>query len=114
MSQPQTIIQVTPVILCGGSGTRLWPLSRNFGKWVGVELSADNKRQLWVPPGFAHGFVVTSESAEFLYKTTDYWYPEHERSLVWCDPTVGVQWPSGSLRVFGSVKEYWWDCDSWG
>ena len=68
--------------------------SPNFGKWVGVELSADNKRQLWVPPGFAHGFVVTSETAEFLYKTTDYWYPEHERSLLWCDPTVGVQWPS--------------------
>jgi dTDP-4-dehydrorhamnose 3,5-epimerase len=67
--------------------------SPNFGKWVGLELSADNKRQLWVPPGFAHGFVVTSESAEFLYKTTDYWYPEHERSLLWCDPTVGVQWP---------------------
>jgi dTDP-4-dehydrorhamnose 3,5-epimerase len=64
-----------------------------FGKWVGVELSADNKRQLWVPPGFAHGFLVTSESAEFLYKTTDYWYPKHERSLLWCDPTVGVQWP---------------------
>lgn len=68
--------------------------SPNFGKWVGVELSADNKRQLWVPPGFAHGFVVTSETAEFLYKTTDYWYPEHERCLLWCDPTVGVQWPS--------------------
>ena len=68
--------------------------SPNFGKWVGVELSADNKRQLWVPPGFAHGFVVTSETAEFLYKTADYWFPEHERSLLWCDPTVGVQWPS--------------------
>jgi dTDP-4-dehydrorhamnose 3,5-epimerase len=68
--------------------------STNFGKWVGVELSADNKRQLWVPPGFAHGFVVTSETAEFLYKTTDYWYPGHERSLLWCDPTVGIQWPS--------------------
>lgn len=67
--------------------------SLNFGKWVGVELSADNKRQLWIPPGFAHGFVVTSESAEFLYKTTDYWYPEHERSLLWCDPAVGIRWP---------------------
>jgi dTDP-4-dehydrorhamnose 3,5-epimerase len=67
--------------------------SPNFCKWVGVELSADNKRQLWVPPGFAHGFVVTSESTEFLYKATDYWYPEHERSLLWCDSTVGVQWP---------------------
>lgn len=67
--------------------------SPNFGKWVGVELSADNKRQLWIPPGFAHGFVVTTNDAEFLYKTTDYWYPEHERSLLWCDPIVGIQWP---------------------
>lgn len=68
--------------------------SPNFGKWTGVELSADNKRQLWVPPGFAHGFLVTSETAEFLYKTTDYWYPEYERSLLWCDPAIGIQWPS--------------------
>lgn len=67
--------------------------SPNFGKWVGVELTADNKRQLWVPPGFAHGFVVTSETAEFLYKTTDYWHPEHERSLLWNDCTVGINWP---------------------
>ncbi|MDP3651359.1 MAG: dTDP-4-dehydrorhamnose 3,5-epimerase [Rhodoferax sp.] len=67
--------------------------SPNFGKWVGVTLSAENHRQLWVPPGFAHGFVVTSEAAEFLYKTTDYWYPEYERSLRWNDPIVGVQWP---------------------
>ena len=64
-----------------------------FGQWVGVELSAENKRQMWIPPGFAHGFLVTSASAEFLYKTTDYWYPEHERSLLWSDPTVGIQWP---------------------
>lgn len=70
--------------------------SPNFGKWVGVELSADNKRQLWVPPGFAHGFLVTSESAEFLYKTNDYWHSEHERSLLWCDPRVGVLWPVGA------------------
>ncbi len=67
--------------------------SPNFGKWVGVELSAENKKQLWVPPGFAHGFVVTSDSAEFLYKTTDYWYPEHERSLLWSDPALAIQWP---------------------
>ena len=67
--------------------------SPGVGKWVGVVLSADNKRQLWIPPGFAHGFVVTSESAEFLYKTTDYWYPEHERSLLWNDLVVGVEWP---------------------
>lgn len=64
-----------------------------FGKWVGVTLSADNKRQLWVPPGFAHGFVVTSESAEFLYKTTDYWAPEHERCIAWNDPAIGIDWP---------------------
>jgi dTDP-4-dehydrorhamnose 3,5-epimerase len=74
--------------------------SPRFGQWVGVELSASNRRQLWVPPGFAHGFVVTSESAEFLYKTTDYWFPEHERSLLWSDPAVGVRWPlAGEPRV---------------
>ena len=67
--------------------------SPHFGQWLGLVLSADNKRQLWIPPGFAHGFLVTSESAEFLYKTTDYWYPEHERSLLWNDSTVGVKWP---------------------
>ncbi len=67
--------------------------SPQFGKGEGVLLSADNRRQLWIPPGFAHGFLVTSDSAEFLYKTTDYWYPEFERSLLWNDPTVGVQWP---------------------
>lgn len=67
--------------------------SPSFGKWVGVYLSADNKRQLWVPPGFAHGFCVTSESAEFLYKTTDYWFPEFERSLLWNDPSLGIEWP---------------------
>lgn len=67
--------------------------SPHFGKWVGVDLSANNKRQLWIPPGFAHGFVVTSDEAEFLYKTTDYWFPEHERSLLWCDPSLGIKWP---------------------
>ena len=67
--------------------------SPRFGMWAGVELSADNFRQLWVPPGFAHGFVVTSESAEFLYKTTDYWHPAHERSLLWSDPALGIVWP---------------------
>ena len=72
----------------------------SFGKWGGMVLSVDNKRQLWIPPGFAHGFVVTSESAEFLYKTTDYWYPEHERSLLWDDPSVGVAWPiSGAPQL---------------
>jgi dTDP-4-dehydrorhamnose 3,5-epimerase len=68
--------------------------SPTFGQWQGVHLSAENHRQLWVPPGFAHGFLVLSETAEFLYKTSDYWYPEHERSLLWNDPTVGIKWPT--------------------
>lgn len=67
--------------------------SPTFGKWVGEILSAEDQKQLWVPPGFAHGFVVLSDSAEFLYKTTDYWYPEHERSLQWNDPEIGIDWP---------------------
>jgi len=67
--------------------------SPTFGKYVGVELSAENKRMLWIPEGFAHGFVVLSEHAEFLYKTTDFWYPEFERSLAWNDPTVNIAWP---------------------
>ncbi|WP_349571869.1 dTDP-4-dehydrorhamnose 3,5-epimerase [Azotobacter salinestris] len=67
--------------------------SPTFGKWVGVTLSAENKRQLWIPEGFAHGFVVVSEAAEFLYKTTDYWAPEYERSIIWNDPTLDLPWP---------------------
>ena len=67
--------------------------SPNFGKWVGVWLTADNKRQLWIPPGFAHGFIVMSEFADFLYKTTDYWTPEFERTLVWNDQSIGIEWP---------------------
>jgi dTDP-4-dehydrorhamnose 3,5-epimerase len=67
--------------------------SPQFGQWVGVLLSESNKRQLWVPPGFAHGFYVTSESADFQYKCTDYYLPEFERSLLWNDPTVGIDWP---------------------
>ena len=64
-----------------------------FGRWVGAELSAENRLQMWVPPGFAHGFVVTSESAECLYKTTDYWAPEYERALLWNDPELAIDWP---------------------
>lgn len=76
--------------------------SPTFGRWVGVVLSAENKRQMWVPPGFAHGFVVTSDSAEFLYKTTDYWAPEFERSIFWNDPAIGIKWPiEGSPLLSG-------------
>jgi dTDP-4-dehydrorhamnose 3,5-epimerase len=67
--------------------------SPTFGKHVGVELSSDNKRMLWVPPGFAHGFVTLSDTAEFLYKTTDYWAPEFERSIAWNDPAIDIEWP---------------------
>jgi dTDP-4-dehydrorhamnose 3,5-epimerase len=71
--------------------------SSNLGQWVGVELSAENNRQLWIPPGFAHGFVVLSETADFLYKATDYYAPQHERCLLWNDPHVNVQWPLAEL-----------------
>ncbi len=67
--------------------------SPSFGRWVGVELSADNQRQLWVPAGMAHGFLVLSESADFLYNTTDYYAPEHERCIAWDDPAIGIDWP---------------------
>lgn len=67
--------------------------SPSFGQWVGFELSAENHRMLWVPPGFAHGFYVISDSAEFVYKCTDYYAPEHERSLLWNDPDIGIDWP---------------------
>lgn len=67
--------------------------SPTFGRWVGALLSGDNRRQLWIPPGFAHGFLALSETAEVFYKTTDYWYPEHERTLLWSDPSLGIAWP---------------------
>jgi dTDP-4-dehydrorhamnose 3,5-epimerase len=67
--------------------------SLTFGQWFGLELSAENKKQLWIPEGLAHGFLVTSESAEFLYKTTDYYHPEFECSILWSDPTIGIEWP---------------------
>ena len=73
-----------------------------FGRWIGLDLSAENRRQLWVPPGFAHGFMVTSDSAECLYKTTDYWSPEHERSILWNDPALAIEWPlSGEPMLSG-------------
>lgn len=76
--------------------------SPTIGQWVGEVLSADNKRQLWVPEGFAHGFVVLSDTAEFLYKTTDYYAPAHERSIAWNDPTIGIQWPAGVAPILSA------------
>ncbi|MDB5764010.1 MAG: rmlC [Herminiimonas sp.] len=73
--------------------------SATFGQWFGVKLSAENRRQLWIPEGFAHGFVVTSDFAEFLYKTTDYWAPQYERSILWNDPAIGIEWPLDALPV---------------
>ena len=67
--------------------------SATFGQWVGSVLSADNRLQMWIPPGFAHGFLVLSESADFLYKTTDYYAPAHERCIAWNDPQIGIDWP---------------------
>ena len=67
--------------------------SPNFGKWVGISLSAENKRMAWIPPGFAHGFLVLSEVVEFLYKTTDYWAQEYERCILWNDPYLAIEWP---------------------
>jgi dTDP-4-dehydrorhamnose 3,5-epimerase len=79
--------------------------SPNFGKWVGVNLSASNKRQLWIPPGFAHGFLVLSDQAEFLYKTTDYWAPEFERSLLWNDPAINIQWPAQASPILSGKDQ---------
>lgn len=78
--------------------------SPNFGKWIGVHLSDQNQQMLWVPPGFGHGFVVTSDTAEFLYKTTDFYAPKHERCIIWNDPTLSVTWPSG-LSISLSEKD---------
>lgn len=79
--------------------------SSTFGQWVGVELSAENHRQLWVPPGFAHGFLVLSETADFLYKTTDYYAPAFERSIVWNDPDLKITWPCNEEEVTTSEKD---------
>jgi dTDP-4-dehydrorhamnose 3,5-epimerase len=73
--------------------------SPTFGQWVGTRLSAENKRQMWVPPGFAHGFLVLSDFAEFLYKTTDFYAPEHERCIRWDDPDIGIEWPLRGMPV---------------
>lgn len=79
--------------------------SPTFGRWVGVELSEDNHRQLWIPPGLAHGFVVLTDVADFLYKTTDYYAPAHERCLMWNDPEVGIAWPDLGEPPLLSAKD---------
>lgn len=76
--------------------------SKTFGHWVGETLSANNKRQLWIPEGFAHGFVVLSDTAEFLYKTTDYYAPAHERCILWNDPALRIQWPAGIQPILSA------------
>ncbi len=85
--------------------------SPTFGRWAGVELTGENHRQLWVPAGLAHGFVVLSDTADFLYKTTDYYAPQHERSIAWNDPTIGVDWP---LAVHGITEPILSDKDRVG
>ena len=79
--------------------------SPTFGQWVGVELSEENGKQMWVPEGFAHGFLVLSESADFLYKTTDYYAPAHERSIRWNDPAIGIAWPDVGTTLTLSAKD---------
>lgn len=79
--------------------------SPTFGQWLGVELSADNHRQLWVPPGLAHGFLVLSDTADFLYKTTDYYAPEHERCIAWNDPALAIVWPDMGMAPCLSGKD---------
>ena len=81
------------------------PDSPAFGRWVGVELTEDNHKQLWVPPGLAHGFLVLSETADFLYKTTDYYAPEFERCIAWDDASVGIEWPLDGLQPKLSAKD---------
>jgi len=79
--------------------------STTYGQWVGVELSAENKKQLWIPEGFAHGFLVLSDEAEFLYKTTDYWHATSEQCIVWDDPTLNIQWPNIGAAPILNAKD---------
>ncbi len=79
--------------------------SPDFGRWVGVELSAENHRQMWIPPGFGHGFLVLSEFADFLYKTTDYWIAEYDRAVRWDDPALAIEWPGGGAGPIVSSKD---------
>ncbi len=79
--------------------------SKHFGQWVGVELSAENKKQLWIPDGFAHGFLVLSDEAEFLYKTTDYWHARSEQCILWSDSTLNIQWPDIGIQPVLSSRD---------
>jgi dTDP-4-dehydrorhamnose 3,5-epimerase len=79
--------------------------SPTFGQWVGVELSEDNHRQFWIPPGFAHGFVTLTDTADFLYKTTDDYSPPHDRGIAWNDPAIGIQWPDVGVAPLLSGKD---------
>ena len=79
--------------------------STTFGRWVGFELSEDNYRQLWVPPGFAHGYLVLSERADFLYKATDFYAPEHERCIIWNDPEIGIVWPLDGKPILSAKDQ---------
>jgi dTDP-4-dehydrorhamnose 3,5-epimerase len=79
--------------------------SKTFKQWIGVELSAENHKQMWIPPGFAHGFLVLSDDAEFLYKTTDYWHPASEQSLLWSDPDLSIHWPDIGIPFKVSEKD---------
>ena len=80
--------------------------SPHFGKWASIALSADNKRMLWIPPGFAHGFLVLSDFAEFLYKTTDYWAPAHERCIAWNDPQLNIAWPLAGAPLLSARDQH--------
>ncbi len=91
--------------------------SPTFGQWAGVALTEDNHKQFWIPPGFAHGFVVLTDSADFLYKTTDYYAPQHERCIAWNDPTVAIQWPldiQPQLSVKDQAGQAWADAEFFG
>ncbi|CAN4273054.1 RfbC dTDP-4-dehydrorhamnose 3,5-epimerase and related enzymes [Methylophilaceae bacterium] len=79
--------------------------SATFGKWVGALLSAENKRQMWIPPGFAHGFVVLKDNTEFLYKTTDYYAPQYERCIRWDDPAIGIEWPVSQSPILSAKDQ---------
>lgn len=79
--------------------------SKTFGQSIGIDLSAENKRQLWIPPGFAHGFLVTSDTAEFLYKATDYWHSASEQCLLWSDPILKIQWPDIGIEPVVNTKD---------